>query len=60
MRQPSRLDLHTVDIEDIRFGDTTAVEGSTLVVSAEEIATALGAPSEADLQRRREDNGEED
>ncbi len=38
MRQPFRLDLHTVDITDMRFGDTTTVGGGTLVVSAEEIA----------------------
>ncbi|MCJ7725634.1 MAG: glycine/sarcosine/betaine reductase component B subunit [Acidimicrobiia bacterium] len=38
MRQPFRLDVHTVDIDDIRFGDTTTVDGSTLVVSIEEVA----------------------
>ncbi|MBU1226346.1 MAG: glycine/sarcosine/betaine reductase component B subunit, partial [Actinobacteria bacterium] len=38
MRQPFRLDVHTVDIEDVHLGDTTTVEGGTLIVSTEEVA----------------------
>jgi len=41
MQQPQRLAVHTVDIDDIRLGETTAVEGATLVVSAEEVATLV-------------------
>jgi glycine reductase len=36
-----KLDVHTVDVEDVVFGETTAVSAQTLTVSSEQIATIV-------------------
>ena len=38
MQQPFRLDVHTVEIDEIRLGDRTTVEEGVLVVAPDEIA----------------------
>jgi glycine reductase len=41
MRQPLRLDVHTVDIEEVRLGDATAASGQTLTISADEVVASV-------------------
>lgn len=41
MQQQCCLDVHTIDIEDVRLGVTTGVEGHSLTVSAEEISALV-------------------
>ncbi|NOX22837.1 MAG: beta-aspartyl-peptidase [Actinobacteria bacterium] len=38
MKQPFRLDVHTIDIDNVEVGDTTGVSGHTLAVSVDEIS----------------------
>jgi sarcosine reductase len=41
MSRSFHLDVHTVEIDDIRFGDSTAVDAGTLVVDRDEIAALV-------------------
>jgi len=38
VKQPFRLEVHTVHIEDVQLGDNTAVTGDTLTISHEELS----------------------
>jgi len=38
MKQPFRLDVHTIDIDHVEFGDVTGLSGHTLAVSVDEIS----------------------
>ncbi len=37
MHQLFRLDVHTIDIENVEYGDSTGVSARTLTVSRDEI-----------------------
>ncbi|MCB2222833.1 MAG: glycine/sarcosine/betaine reductase component B subunit [Actinobacteria bacterium] len=41
MRQPLRLDVHTVEIDQIRFGDHTGVDDGALVVDRDALAALI-------------------
>ena len=41
MRQPLRLDVHTLDIEEVRLGEVTAASGHTLTVSVDEVTASV-------------------
>jgi glycine reductase len=41
MRRPLRLDVHTLDIEEVRLGEVTAASGHTLTVSADEVMASV-------------------
>ncbi len=41
MKQPFRLDLHTIRIGDVQFGDRTALNHDTLIVDRDEIASLI-------------------
>jgi len=48
MRQPFRLDVRTVEVEEVRLGDAMEVSGHTLIVAPDEIAASVLEDSRID------------